>query len=60
MPRHCLLIVIIIAITLIYKEFFKNTKMSKILLKIGLVKFLVFSKVTKNEDEELLKTKMKN
>ena len=34
--------------------------MSKILLKIGLVKFLAFSKVTKNEDEELLKTKMKN
>ena len=42
------LIVLVIAITLIYKEFLKNTKMSKMLLRIGfvkLLKFCLFSKV---------------
>ena len=36
------LIVLVIAITLIYKEFLKNTKMSKMLLRIGFVKLLTF------------------
>ena len=39
---HFLLIVIVIAIMLIYKEFFKNTKMSRMILGIGLVKILTF------------------
>ena len=41
MPRcHFLLIVIVIAIMLIYKELFKNTKMSK--KRIPFVKLLIF------------------
>ena len=45
------LIVLVITITItiiIYKEFLKNTKMSKMLLRIGfvkLLKFCLFSKV---------------
>ena len=43
MPRsHFLFIVIVIAIKLIYTELFKNTKMSKILLKICFVTPLMF------------------
>ena len=34
--------VVVIAIMLIYKEFCKNAKMSKMLLKIGIVKLLIF------------------
>ena len=41
-PCHFLLIVIVTAIRLIYKEFFKNTKMCKMLLRIGFVKLLIF------------------
>ena len=44
-----LLIVIVIAISLIYKEFFKNMKMRRMFLRIGFVKLLIFrlfSKVT--------------
>ena len=37
---HFLFIVIVIAVMLIYKEFFKNTKMSKMLLRICLVKII--------------------
>ena len=39
---HFLLIIIAIAIMLIYKEFFKNAKIGKMLLKIGYVKLLIF------------------
>ena len=39
---HFLLIIIAIAIMLIYKEFFKNAKIDKMLLKIGYVKLLIF------------------
>ena len=35
-------IVIVIAIILIYKELFKEMKMSKFLLKIGFIKLLIF------------------
>ena len=42
-PRcHFLLIVIVIAIILIYKEFFKTMKISRIFFRIGLVKILIF------------------
>ena len=34
---HILLMVIVIAIMLIYKEFFKNRKLSKMFLRIGFV-----------------------
>ena len=37
-----LLIVIVIPTMLIYKEVFKNTKMSRMFLRIGLVKILIF------------------
>ena len=49
MPPRCHFLLIIIAIMLIYKEFSKNAKMSKMLLRIGFVKLLIFhlfSKVT--------------
>ena len=36
------LIVIVIAIMLIYKEFFKNMKMSNMLVRIGFDKLLAF------------------
>ena len=39
---HFLLIVIVTAIMLIYKEFFENKKMSKMLLNIAFVKLLIF------------------
>ena len=43
MPRcHFLLIVIVIAIMLIYKEFFKKTETSKMVLRIGFAKLLIF------------------
>ena len=43
MPRsHFLLIVIVITIMLIYKEFLKNAKMSKMLVGIGFAKLLIF------------------
>ena len=55
MPRcQFLSIVVVIAMILICEELFKNTKMGKILLKIGFVKiliFLVFSKVIRCNTE---------
>ena len=49
MPRcHFLLIVIVIAITSIHKEFFKNKNMSKMFQELSFVKLLtvrIFSKV---------------
>ena len=44
---HFLLIVMVIAIMLIYKEFFKNTKMRKMLLRIDVVKLLIFGLFSK-------------
>ena len=39
MPRCCfLLIVIVVAVRLVYKEFFKNMKVSRMLLRIGFFK----------------------
>ena len=59
MPRcHFVLIIILIAIIMIYEELFKNMNMSKMLLRIGLVKILIlnlFSKVIRcDPDEELI------
>ena len=43
MPRcHFLLVVIVIAIMLIYKEFFKKTETSKMVLRIVFAKLLIF------------------
>ena len=43
MPQcHFLLIVIVIEIMLIYKEFFKNMKMRRMFLRNGLVIILIF------------------
>ena len=39
---HFLSVSIIIAIMLIYKEFFKKTKISKMVLRIGFAKLLMF------------------
>ena len=39
---HFLLIVIVIAVMLIYAEFFKNMEKSKMLFRIGFVKLLIF------------------
>ena len=39
---HFLLIVIVITIMLIYKEFFRTRKMTRMFLRIGLVKILHF------------------
>ena len=39
---HFLLIVIVVAVRLVYKEFFKNTRMSRMLLRIGFFKLLIF------------------
>ena len=39
---HFLLIVIVIPTMLIYKEVFKIMKMSRVFLRIGLVKILIF------------------
>ena len=39
---HCHFLLIVIVIILIYKDLFKNTKMSKMLLRIGYVKLLIF------------------
>ena len=48
MPRcHFVLIIILIAIIMIYEELFKNMNMSKMLLRIGLVKILIFSLFSK-------------
>ena len=39
MPHSCfLLIVIVVAVRLVYKEFFKNMKVSRMLLRIGFFK----------------------
>ena len=59
MPRcHFVLIIILIAIIMIYEELFKNMNMSKMLLRIGLVKILIlslFSQVIRcDPDEELI------
>ena len=49
MPRcHFILIAIVVAMICIYKEFFKNMKMSKMPLRIVFIKLLIyhlFSKV---------------
>ena len=48
MPRcHFVLIIILIAIIMIYEELFKNMNMSKMLLRIGLVKILIFTLFSK-------------
>ena len=39
---HFLLIVIVIAVMLIYAEFFKNMEKSEMLFRIGFVKLLIF------------------
>ena len=44
---HFVLIIILIAIIMIYEELFKNMNMSKMLLRIGLVKILIFSLFSK-------------
>ena len=54
MPLCQFLSIVVIAIILICEELFKNTKIGKILLRIGFVKiliFLVFSKVLRCNTE---------
>ena len=48
MPRcHFLLTLIVIAIMLIYEEFFRYMKMRRMLLRIGYVKLLIFRSFSK-------------
>ena len=42
MPHCHFLLAIVIAVMLIYKEFFKNTKISRMFLRIEIFKILIF------------------